>query len=289
MNNGCEATGKTSNGNEQTASNDTTNGKIVGIYGLQNKLKPEKWYVGQSNDIADRWHKAYTLLHCKKQRKIYSALKKYGSERFRKVVLEECLEQHLNDRETYWIHFYNSVENGYNLTYGGEGGHVSEETKRLLSKKLLGRTLTDEHRRKIGLRSRGRKWTDVQREKRRNSTVTILTSEQRKSISESLKKRYMNKENHPNFGKPCSLELREKIRLATTGKKRSLEACRNIALANTGRKFSDAARERMKLAQQLRRQTEKSLPLSMPIGISSDPITTASDETKCSPSAPNVV
>ena len=33
----------------------TTEKKIVGIYGLQNKLKLNKWYIGQSNNIQKRF------------------------------------------------------------------------------------------------------------------------------------------------------------------------------------------------------------------------------------------
>ena len=46
----------------------------------------------------------------------------YPKENFNFEVIEEVENSLLNEREIYWISFYNSlVPNGYNLTAGGEG------------------------------------------------------------------------------------------------------------------------------------------------------------------------
>ena len=138
--------------------NDTTNetekkfsnGKCCGIYGLRNKLKPDRWYVGQSIDIEDRWGQ-YRLLRCKQQKKIYNALKKYGYEEFDKVLIEECKKELLNEREKYWIKIHNSFGKGYNLTEGGEGGDLrsgmksSKEHKDKISKSLTGKKKSASH------------------------------------------------------------------------------------------------------------------------------------------------
>jgi group I intron endonuclease len=104
---------------------------MIGIYGLRNKIT-EKWNIGQSWDIQTRWNRAYRLLHCKSQRKLFSALKKYGYENFEKVIIELCDEkvtqEMLDLKEVAWIKHYNSVENGYNLAYGGQAGKRSKET-----------------------------------------------------------------------------------------------------------------------------------------------------------------
>jgi len=34
-------------------------------------------------------------------------------------VIEECPKEKLDEREIYWIKFYDSYNNGYNLTKGG--------------------------------------------------------------------------------------------------------------------------------------------------------------------------
>jgi len=47
-------------------------------------------------------------------------IKKYGRNYFLKGIIEYCdsLEK-LNDREIYWIKYYNAIENGYNICKGG--------------------------------------------------------------------------------------------------------------------------------------------------------------------------
>lgn len=48
-------------------------------------------------------------------------MNKYGIEHFHIEEIEECDDNIVNEREVYWIKFYNSYHNGYNATYGGEG------------------------------------------------------------------------------------------------------------------------------------------------------------------------
>ena len=51
---------------------------------------------------------------------IKRAIHKYGKENFTIKLLEECDRALLNEREKYWIQYYNSFENGYNSTLGGQ-------------------------------------------------------------------------------------------------------------------------------------------------------------------------
>lgn len=117
-----------------------------GIYGLRNKIN-NKWYVGQSIDIHDRWHLGYELMHCKGQPKIYRALKKYGYDNFDKVIIEECenVDWILDYRETHWIRELDSIKNGYNLKEGGAAGKMSEETRKKIAAARTGKHWSDEH------------------------------------------------------------------------------------------------------------------------------------------------
>ena len=42
-----------------------------------------------------------------------------GPESFTYEILEMCDRDKLNERERYWVEFYNSKELGYNTTIGG--------------------------------------------------------------------------------------------------------------------------------------------------------------------------
>ena len=71
------------------------------------------------------------------------AIEKYGIENFSKEIIAECkTKKILNDREIYWINYYNAVEsdNFYNIASGGDGGNTiagyTDDQRNLLSTKL---------------------------------------------------------------------------------------------------------------------------------------------------------
>lgn len=49
-------------------------------------------------------------------------MKKYRIDNFNIIELEECENGLLDEREIYWISYYNSYNNGYNMTTGGDRG-----------------------------------------------------------------------------------------------------------------------------------------------------------------------
>ena len=125
---------------------------VIGIYGLRNRTN-NKWYIGQSIDsILGRWDR-YSRLQCKRQRKLYSALKKYGYDAFEKMVIEVCdndiPQDVLDKKETAWIEHFNSIEHGYNLTTGGRAGKKSMETRRRMSVANTGNIFSDERKKNI--------------------------------------------------------------------------------------------------------------------------------------------
>ena len=105
---------------------------MCGIYKVTNNLN-QKIYIGKSVDIQERWntHKRESQtpqsLWDKNYRGVntafHAALRKYGIDNFTYEVIEECDETLLNERERYWISFYNSTDKniGYNMTIGGDG------------------------------------------------------------------------------------------------------------------------------------------------------------------------
>lgn len=95
---------------------------MTGIYAIRNKTNG-KVYVGQSVNILQRWrsHRARSKQpnHIDKDLPVYRALTKYGIDNFEFIILEECDKEQLNEREIYWIKYYDSYNNGYNATLGG--------------------------------------------------------------------------------------------------------------------------------------------------------------------------
>lgn len=90
------------------------------IYIISNDINNKKYIGKTSHTIEYRWklHLAqYPYVNCP----LYSAFKKYGTNHFSIHQIEECNNDILSEREIYWIKFYNSYNNGYNATLGGEG------------------------------------------------------------------------------------------------------------------------------------------------------------------------
>lgn len=93
---------------------------MIGIYKITNLLNG-KVYIGQSINIVQRLnrHKNYDKRYS--HYPLYQAFNKEGIENFSFEVLEECDINSLNEREKFWIKYYNSFHEGYNQTEGGAG------------------------------------------------------------------------------------------------------------------------------------------------------------------------
>lgn len=97
---------------------------MIGIYKIENLINGHK-YIGQSIDIEDRWKKEKQRAFQPKAHDynypLSRAFRKYGIHNFSFEVLEECSKEELNEKEKYWIAYYDTFFQGYNQTLGGEG------------------------------------------------------------------------------------------------------------------------------------------------------------------------
>lgn len=94
---------------------------MIGIYKITNKIN-NKSYIGQSINIEHRWKEHLSRIDDKQfDYAIYNAFRKYGIENFNFEIIEQCKENELNDKEIYWIDYYNSYYDGYNMNLGGNG------------------------------------------------------------------------------------------------------------------------------------------------------------------------
>ena len=92
----------------------------IGIYKYENKINGHI-YIGQSNCIERRYEQHLTESKSERAKKgIDAAIKKYGIKNFTFEIIEECPQEELDKREMYWISYYDSYNNGYNLTIGGK-------------------------------------------------------------------------------------------------------------------------------------------------------------------------
>ena len=100
---------------------------MQGIYKITNLINKHA-YIGQSKNIEFRikthFKKAFIEASDEYYKVLYIAIRKYGKENFKIEILEElpdATRAQLNARESYWIDYYNTYNNGYNETLGGDG------------------------------------------------------------------------------------------------------------------------------------------------------------------------
>ena len=94
------------------------------IYKITNKING-KSYIGQTiQNVKERFyqHCATKCSQAVLNMVIHKAITKYGKSNFTIEVIEEVESANLNDRERYWIRYYDSYNNGYNSTEGGQDG-----------------------------------------------------------------------------------------------------------------------------------------------------------------------
>ena len=204
-----------------------------------------KVYIGQTVNEKHR-RRLFMNLGCSYGGvKIDNARKKYGPDNFEYTVLvkvtgdePEEFRSYLNQLEVGFIRMYDSYNNGYNSTKGGEGvsgytisdetreklirSHIgkkrSEESKKKQSESLKGREISEEWRKKIGEANKGKKLSLEHCEKiGKSKRGRKVSDEQKKKMSEIMKGRLSH---------PITQEMRQKISESMTGRRDSEETKR---------------------------------------------------------------
>lgn len=187
-------------------------------------------YIGQTINVRKR-KSDYNCGSFKKQKQLWNNCQKYNwnpSDTFE--VIDECLcgedKVFLNEREIYWISFYDSCKNGLNCTEGGKGqvGRIWTEEQRERQREItksngsgfkrgnkitLGRKLSEEHKAKISESNKGHEAWNKGKETPQEVKEKII-------ISTSGEKNHF-------YGKSHSEDSREKIRNSKIGTKHSEE------------------------------------------------------------------
>ena len=177
--------------------------KIYSIYLIRNLLN-DKCYIGWSVNPEKRWGKHINISKGITKTPpfyIHRAINKYGKENFQFSVIysSEDVDHIKNEMEPYFISLFDSKENGYNLTEGGDGtiGWVPPETTRQIwREQRAGRKLTQEWKDKIGEASR--------------KNPAMANEDTRRKVSLTLKER--------GIRPIVSKEKREEMRINKIGK-----------------------------------------------------------------------
>lgn len=108
------------------------------IYAYVKKENQKVVYVGQTKNLQHRHNQhirwdPFNINNPEYQYPLSRGIRKYGQDAYKLIILEDNLsEEQLNEREKYWIKFYNTYFNGYNQTIGG-----SNPTKPIFTDDLI--------------------------------------------------------------------------------------------------------------------------------------------------------
>ena len=241
---------------------------MVGYIYLNTDLKTGKQYAGKHHyhiegQLDPSYHGSGVLW--------MKVLKKRPKELIKEEYIKTCYsEEEMNSDEQYYIEFFDTLyPNGYNLTKGGDGGLLCEETKHKISEAHKGKTLSEEHRRKLieslkgkPAHNKGVPMSEETRKKLSESRKGKLHSEEsKKKISESHKGKLHSEETRKKLselhkGKHLSEEQLEKRKGLFVGEKNPMYGKKHSE--ETKKKISEAAKRRFMLKQM---QPDGCLPL----------------------------
>ena len=159
--------------------------EISCIYEIKNIINQHR-YIGQTKNFYTRKRKHMNDLKKNKHKNDYlqNAWNKYGEKNFEFNIIEICDILDLDEKEIYWINYFNSFHNGYNLCEGGNGQicrELSEYSKSKISKANKGKfagnksprynqKLSKEERENLSKKMKEKKWIN---EKNPNSKKVI--------------------------------------------------------------------------------------------------------------------
>ena len=178
------------------------NGKCyIGV--VFNGRKPEhRWGIDGKNYLKNN------------QPKFANAIKKYGWNNFEHEILYTNLtKEEAKEKEKELILKYDSFQNGYNATLGGDGSlgtKLSKEVKELLRQKRLGKKATEETKKKIS-----------DSEKKFRLSLTVEERKEIYGLPGKLNGMYGSHrvgEQNPFYGKKHTKETKDKISKANSGR-----------------------------------------------------------------------
>lgn len=118
------------------------------IYMATNKINGKK-YIGMTTWTLEDRKKSHRLRSQKKTKynsHFNNAIRKYGFDAFEWEEIDNAMFiKDLEEKEKYWIEYYDTYYNGYNSTLGGEGANGANRK----GEKATGATITDQQALKI--------------------------------------------------------------------------------------------------------------------------------------------
>lgn len=251
-----------------SASNHTTDDKIVYIYGLQRISDGAYLYVGSAKRPDERF-----VQHSKANR--YTTIRAaFNDADIRIVTLFKTSEHNRIDAETkIWNQLKlegnpiaNKNPSDIHLHLGNRGRKHSPESRKNMSEAHKGKRLSKEQIDKISSANKGRKLGPISEERRQKLSAAHKgkpSSMKGKTHTEEAKRKTSESKrgcSNPHTGVPRTLEARQKMSDSRKGKRRgpmSEEQKLKLSIANTGKTASLETRNKMSASHKRRLEENK--------------------------------
>lgn len=171
-----------------------------GIYVIYNKIT-DKYYVGRTSNFRKRFMLHCRQLHNGKHRNLHlqHSYNKYGDEAFMFRIVDyipkECYNEFMKLRELYFMNYYDSIENGYNIATSSEGGDTYTNNPRKSAIIEKRKKYAKEHKDEYSKRNSGE--NNPMYGKHHKESSKLIMKEKASNGSRAG-------ENNPMYGKPCS-------------------------------------------------------------------------------------
>lgn len=195
-----------------------------GIYKITNKVN-NKFYIGSSVSVRARItnHRSQLNRGVHDNEHLQRAWNKYGAKNFKVELIKACKEEELLYEEQKYLDKIKVGENPdcYNIAKSAFAP-------------TLGRELSNETKRKIGIANKGKKHTE--------ETKALLSE---KHTGKTLSKECRHKMSISRKGRVLTIETRKKISNALTGIKRTEETRQRLRESHIGIEISPEQRKKM--------------------------------------------
>ena len=203
-----------------------------------------KQYVGiTSLDVDKRWNNGNNY---RNNPHFTNAIKKYGWDNFEHIILYENLSKYeackIEKKLIKELELTNPSK-GYNLTFGGEHGRMSDQTKEKISNSLKGNSrrlgikhtqATIQHMKDVRTGRNPHEWSEESRKKLSDSKRGTIVSEETK---QKLSKMRIGNGNG-FYGKHHTQYTKDLLRKINTGKRHTEESRKKMSKARKGKKLS---------------------------------------------------
>ena len=219
---------------------------LSGIYKITNIITGD-CYIGKAIDVFNRVGQHKSLLKYNKHKYrngdlsiLQKAWNKYGKDSFKFETIEICPISELDEREKYWISYYqcncSKTRHGYNVTDGGEGAYGNQNVKGRIHiynneiHKMIYPNEFEYYEKQGFIRGLPQEMIEKANENRQ-----IKYGEEHWRFGQKISDEHKRKISEANRGRTGWMkgkhwddEHKEMLRISSTGKKRSEETKRKI-------------------------------------------------------------